>query len=85
MSAVDDERHALDECPGVSVFREQFWTQVCRVHLDSSWRDGGIMGLTERMHGLQRHQRRQVWHSLAVLVQGIGRARAAEEEAVGEE
>ena len=33
----------------------------------------------KNMHGLQRHRRRQVWHSLAVLVQGIGRARAAEE------
>ena len=81
VAVLDDERHALDDCQCVSAHREAFWTQVCRAHIDSSWRDGGVSNLIVNMHGLQRHRRRQVWHSLAVFVQEIARVRAAEEAA----
>jgi len=66
VAVLDDEQHALDECQCVSDEREAFWTQICRSHIDRSWRAGGVVNLISSMHGLERHRRRQVWHSLAV-------------------
>ena len=76
VEAVDDEAHALDECPALAELREHFWSQVCRVHIGRSRRGDGVVRLLTGLGALERASRRQVWRSLATFVHGIAQIRS---------